>query len=172
MHTKKNRLRPMIVFTTVITLVLSLAVAHRHAEACGGNYGPPTDEQLVQRTIMRHLHALTRGDRKAVNASFSLDAGRTVTLVSESGVDKIRSEAIGNASRRWAKNKDDKMTWKIEHMDVDQNAAFAKLAITWHGQKRVEYLTLLKVNSTWTLVSKVHAAAEPQAEAAKTVSFH
>lgn len=168
-QSKENRFRPALVFITAIALLLTLVATPRQADACG-SYGLPTDEELVQRTIMRHLHALTKGDRKAVNASWSLDAGRTTTLVSEGGVEKIRSEAIGNASRRWAKNKDEKMTWKIEQLDVDQNAAFAKLAITWHGQKRVEYLTLLKVNSAWTLVGKVHVAAEPLATASKTVS--
>jgi hypothetical protein len=168
---KNSRLLPALALTAMLALLMTMVAMPQQAEACG-NYSPPTDEELVQRTIERHLYAVRQGDAKAVNANWSLEFGQSTALVKTGGVDKIQSEKIGNASRRWSKNKDSKMTWKIQQMDVDQKAAFVKLAINWHGQKRVEYLTLLKVNHAWKLVSKVHVAAEPSKVKAKTVSLY
>jgi hypothetical protein len=167
---KRIRFLPAILITATLALVMTTAVAPQSAEACG-SYRPPTDTQLVQQTIFRHLRAVTQGDQKAVKANWSQGVGRSTTLVSAGGVDKVQTLTIGTASRRWARNADSKMKWKIEKTDVDQNAAFAKLSITWHGQKRIEYLTLLKVNGTWTLVGKVHVAAEAKPVVAKAVSL-
>jgi hypothetical protein len=169
---KRKRFLPTILITATLALVLTTVGAPQRAEACGGSYLPPTDTQLVQATIVRHLKAITQGDSKAVKANWSQGVGRSTTLVSAGGVDKVRTLKIGTASRRWARNTDGKMKWNIEKMDVDQNAASAKLSITWHGQKRIEYLTLLKVNGTWTLVGKVHVAAGPQPVGPKAVSLN
>ena len=168
---KRTRLLPSILIASMLALLMTLVAAPQQAEACG-SYGPPTQEDLVRSAIVSHLLAVRDGNRKQVNAAWSQTAGHSKTLVTKGGVEKVRSEAIGTASRRWAKNKDSKMTWTIKQMDVDQKAAFAKLAIDWNGEKRVEYLTLLKVNGAWTLVGKVHVSAEPPASKAKKVSLY
>jgi hypothetical protein len=162
-QTKNNRLVPLFAITAMLALLMTMVAMPQQAEACG-SYSPPTDEEQVQRTIERQLYAVRQGQRT--------DFGQSTALVTTGGVDKIRTEKIANASTRWAKSKDSKMTWEFKQLDVDKKAAFVKLAIIRNGQKRMAYVTLLKVNHAWKIVSKVHVAAEPIKGKVKTASLN
>ena len=46
-------------------------------------------------------------------------------------------------------------TTRIVSVDVQGNAAQAKLTITYEGFRFIDYMTLLKVDGKWLIVSKV-----------------
>jgi protease I len=47
-------------------------------------------------------------------------------------------------------------TTRIVSVDVQGNAAQAKLTITYEGFRFIDYMTLLKVDGKWLIVSKVY----------------
>lgn len=150
-----NRTTTRLAVAVAAAALGALTIHTSVATACG-SYGM-SDEIQVQWAVEDHLAAVRTGDQ-ALFASVWADSGKHVKRIAsvEAG-HAIESEPIKAAFSRWAKNPDPKMTSKIQMLDVvDEQMAFAKVDVTWHGSSYTEYLTLFKVNGQWKLVEKMH----------------
>jgi hypothetical protein len=150
-----NRTATRLTVAITAAALGALAIHTNIASACG-SYGM-SDEVQVQWAVEDHLAAVKSGDQALFNAVWA-DSGKHVKMVASAEVGHtIESEPIKTAFSRWAKTPDPKMASKIQMLDiVDEQMAFAKVDVTWHGSTYTEYLTLFKINGQWKLVEKMH----------------
>jgi len=156
--------KPALVAFAMFSMCALLMLPARSAHACGPYQ--VTDEMRVGWVIGSHMAAVKSADQKAFAQVWDTQSGRSTAIDG----DRIRAEPILVAFQRWAANPDSGMTWKLNKVDViDGRLATAKVQMTWHGQKRIEYLTLARTHGQWKLVGKVHMA-EKRAPTAKKKS--
>lgn len=133
-----------------------LTLPASNADACGPF--DVTDEMRVGWAISSHMNAVKSADSKAFARIWNTRIGQSTAVDGT----RVRTEPIMVAFRRWSANPDKAMTWKVDRIDVIGGLlATVKLQMTWHGQKRIEYITLAKAKGQWKLVGKVHIGEKP-----------
>ncbi|MEL7163181.1 MAG: nuclear transport factor 2 family protein [Bacteroidota bacterium] len=119
-----------------------------------------SDYALVEETVGYYLDGGTNNDFATLEKAFHPDA--TMQYMSGDGFTKVNAlEFFG--SRMKAGPKSNRKT-RVVHIDVSGHAATAKLEIDYPTFTFVDYMTLLKIEGRWQIVSKVFYRRVPQKE--------
>jgi hypothetical protein len=121
------------------------------------------DEEAVRVPLENYIKAHATGDpeyaRKAFHTEGSMVWIREGKYSSEPFAAFIKRAFTGKPAADEEKRKNGR---KIESIDVAGNAASAKIVLDYPTVRFVDYMTLLKINGDWKIVSKVFYAEPKQ----------
>ena len=112
------------------------------------------DERLIIAAVERYVLAVSAIDEQGLRAAFHPSAsviGYFQTAIEWISVDSYVGEVLGaglspNHSPRW----------KIDSVDVTNDAAIAKVEDEFGSLKFTNYLSLLRIAGEWKIVSKLY----------------
>jgi hypothetical protein len=121
-----------------------------------------TDEkEAVKVTLNNYLKAHATGDQEAARKAFHTD-GNLIWIKDGKYTTRSFAEFVSGFNGKAAAD-EDKRKRSIESIDVAGNAASAKIVLDYPAVRFVDYMTLLKIDGEWKIVSKVFYA-EPKAK--------
>ena len=136
-----------ILLTSMMLLLMTFA-------SFAANNNPSNDEQAVKQSIETFVKGVDSRNVDAIKNVISSDASfvtvNTLTKKNEEFshdglVDQVQSGKMGG----WVRN------LSVSSVDVNDNVAMAKVEITDARLKRVGYISLVKGNDGWKIVSEV-----------------
>jgi hypothetical protein len=114
-----------------------------------------SDQAAVRVPLENYIQAHATGDpefaRKAFHTEGNMTFIRDGKFVSETFDAFIKRAFTGTPAKDEALRKSGR---KIESVDIDGNAAVAKIVLDYPTVKFVDYMTLLKINGEWKIVNK------------------
>jgi hypothetical protein len=120
-----------------------------------------TDEkEAVKGPLNNYLKAHATGDQEAARKAFHTD-GNLIWIKDGKYTTRSFAEFVSGFNGKAAAD-EDKRKRSIESIDVAGNAASAKIVLDYPAVRFVDYMTLLKIDGEWKIVSKVFYA-EPKA---------
>ncbi len=121
-----------------------------------------TDEkEAVKVPLNNYLKAHATGDQEAARKAFHTD-GNLIWIKDGKYTTRSFAEFVAGFNGKPAAD-EDKRKRAIESIDVAGNAASAKIVLDYPAVRFVDYMTLLKIDGEWKIVSKVFYA-EPKAK--------
>jgi hypothetical protein len=121
------------------------------------------DSELVKVPLNNYLQAQATGNGDLIRKSFYTEA-RIMTFsngkLTNLGVEEFATRFNGKAAADEAKRKR-----TIESIDVNGNAASARIVLDYPTIRFVDYMNLLKIDGEWKIVNKSFHA-EPKAKPA------
>lgn len=134
-------------FVALFALILSIAV--------GGASAQENEKDAVRVPLENYIKAHATGDpefaRKAFHTEGNMTFIREGKFVSETFDSFIKRAFTSKPAADEDKRKDRR---KIEAIDVNGNAAFAKIVLDYPSVKFTDYMTLLKIDGEWKIVNK------------------
>lgn len=114
-----------------------------------------TEKEAARVPLENYIKAHATGDpeyaRKAFHTEGNMTFIRDGKFVTETFDSFIKRAFTGKAAADEDKRKDGR---KIEAIDVNGNAAVAKIILDYPAVRFVDYMTLLKINGEWKIVNK------------------
>jgi hypothetical protein len=114
-----------------------------------------SDQAAVRVPLENYIQAHATGDpefaRKAFHTEGNMTFIRDGKFVSETFDAFIKRAFTGTPAKDEAQRKSGR---KIESVDINRNAAVAKIVLDYPTVKFVDYMTLLKINGEWKIVNK------------------
>jgi hypothetical protein len=129
-----------------------------------------SEKEAVKVPLENYIKAHATGDpeyaRKAFHTEGNMTFIRDGKFISETFDAFIKRAFTGKPAADEEKRQSGR---KIEAIDVNGNAAVAKIMLDYPNVKLVDYMTLLKINGGWKIVNKsFYAEPKPSAETEKT----
>ncbi len=129
-----------------------------------------SDKEAARVPLENYIKAHATGDseyaRKAFHTEGNMTFIRDGKFISETFDSFIKRAFIGKPAADEEKRQSGR---KIEAIDVNGNAAVARIVLDYPTVKFVDYMTLLKINGEWKIVNKSFYAERKQpAETKKT----
>lgn len=122
-----------------------------------------SEKDAVRAALENYIKAHATGDpefaRKAFHTEGNMTFIRSGKFVSETFDSFIKRAFAGKPAPDEDKRKEGR---KIETIDVNGNAAFAKIVLDYPSVKFTDYMSLLKIDGEWKIVNKSYYA-EPKA---------
>jgi hypothetical protein len=141
------------VFNFLVLLAVGVLTAPAFAQ---------TDEkEAVKVPLNNYLKAHATGDQDAARKAFHTD-GNLIWIKDGKHTTRSFAEFVAGFNGKPAAD-EDKRKRAIESIDVAGNAASAKIVLDYPAVRFVDYMTLLKIDGEWKIVSKVFYA-EPKAK--------
>jgi len=130
------------------------------------SYAQASNENAVRIPLENYIKGQATGDAEYMRKAFHTD-GNLIFI--REGKYTTRSFAEYIAGMKDGKPAADEASRKrsIENVDVNGNAASAKIVLDYPNVKFIDYMSLLKIGDEWKIVSKVFYAEPKQAAAAK-----
>lgn len=114
-----------------------------------------SEDSAVRVPLENYIKAHATGDpefaRKAFHTTGNMTFIRDGKFTSETFDAFIMRAFTGKPAADEEKRKDHR---KIEAVDINGNAAVAKIVLDYPSVKFVDYMTLLKINGEWKIVNK------------------
>lgn len=127
-----------------------------------GTFAQTEEKEAVKVPLGLYIKAHATGDQEAARKAFHTEGNMTFIrdgkYTSEPFAAFIKRAFTGKAPDDEAKR-----IRAIESIDVAGNAASAKIVLDYPAVRFVDYMTLLKIDGEWKIVSKVFYA-EPKAK--------
>lgn len=121
-----------------------------------------TDEnEAVRVPLNNYIKAQATGDPDAARKAFHTD-GNLIWIKDGKYTTRSFSEFVAGFNGKPAAD-EDKRKRAIESIDVAGNAASARIVLDYPAVRFVDYMSLLKIDGDWKIVSKVFYA-EPKAK--------
>lgn len=111
-----------------------------------------SEEAAIRSTVQAYFEGITRNDSLALKQAFAPDA--ELKYVGPDGSVRVIPFADWIGFTRQRVTPGDKRN-VIESVDVAGTAAVAKTDLEWPGVHYVDYLSLLKVDGAWRIVTKI-----------------
>lgn len=136
----------------------------------GFAFAQTADKEGVKIPLDNYIKGHATGDPEFMRKAFHTD-GNLIFIRDGKYSTRSFAEYIGGmiAGKPPAAD-EDKRKRSIESIDVYGNAASAKIVLDYPNVKFVDYMSLLKINGEWKIVSKVFYAEPKQASEPKKVS--
>ncbi|MEL6556987.1 MAG: nuclear transport factor 2 family protein [Bacteroidota bacterium] len=114
-------------------------------------FAQQSDKQLIERTVSYYLDGGTNNDfetlKKAFHENASMKFIKNGTYQEVNAIDFFR-KAIKPGSKQNRKT-------KIAQIDINGNAASARLEIDYATFRFIDYMNLLKIDGEWKVVNKI-----------------
>jgi hypothetical protein len=129
----------------------------------GGAFAQDSEKAAVRVPLENYIKAHATGDPEYARKAFHTEGN--MTFIRDG---KFTSETIDSFIKRAFTGKpaadEDKRQGgrKIDAVDVNGNAAVAKIVLDYPNVKFVDYMTLLKINGEWKIVNKSFYAEPKQ----------
>lgn len=121
-----------------------------------------TDEkEAVKVPLNNYIKAQATGDQEAARKAFHTD-GNLIWIKDGKYTTRSFAEFVAGFNGKPAAD-EDKRKRAIESIDVAGNAASARIVLDYPTVRFVDYMSLLKIDGEWKIVSKVFYA-EPKAK--------
>ena len=120
--------------------------------ACGaiGLRAQATDLQLIEQTVNHYLEGGTEGDWERFQKAFHPEATMTFVRDAYTSVNALEFFEEGVKTR----GKQERQT-RVVAISVTGNAASAQLEIIYPKHMFTDYMSLLKIDGEWKIVSKI-----------------
>lgn len=125
--------------------------------ATGSSPGNLTDEQEIRRVVQYYFDGGAAGDSIVLRQAFNLENAHMLYVQDGALVNVPITQyvtRVGTGGPRTAPATDYTRR-RVVNIDVEGNAAVAKLEIIRNNQRIVDYMSLLKVNGRWQIVNKI-----------------
>ncbi len=119
------------------------------------------EKEAVRVPLNNYIKAHATGDQEAARKAFHTD-GNLIWIRDGKYTTRSFSEFVAGFTGKPAAD-EDKRKRAIETIDVAGNAASARIVLDYPAVRFVDYMSLLKIDGEWKIVSKVFYA-EPKAK--------
>lgn len=139
-------------FLSILFLLVCLTMANAQETT--------SDYSLVEQTVSYYLDGGTNNDFETLKKAFHESA--TMKHIGKDGFKEVNAlEAFRKGMKPGPKSN---RKTRVANIDVSGAAATAKLEIEYPNATFIDYMTLLKINGTWKIVSKVYCRQVDTAE--------
>lgn len=121
-----------------------------------GNARPADDEAAIRQAVQYYFDGSRNADSATMRKGFRTDVAHMFFVRDSQLVDVPIPEFLARvAGGRRPGFQPDTLRRRVVMIDVAGNAAVAKLETVTPGQRVVDYMSLLKINGRWQIVTKI-----------------
>lgn len=147
-----------------LTVIFAVMVVAGMRALAGGEDGS-SSEAAVRAAVQHYIDGAATGKEEEFNTAWDVQAGHMKFVrKGDDGKEFVYVVPIADAIKHWCAAPPAESWGKITDVSiVDDKMAHVKVEMLWQGTIWVDYLSLLKVNGDWKIVSKLFVSrGKPQ----------
>ena len=114
------------------------------------------NQQKINETIQNYVTGYLNAEKDLIEKTFHSET--KLYSVDEDKLDQLgMKEWINNLDQRKSRGEIRKATLKIKSIDITDNAAVAKILLTFEKFQSTDYLSLLNIKGDWIIVGKIYS---------------